>query len=254
MHLPKPQRALDNKPNTPRYASPVWNLPATHFGNRWIVYSPKLLRLVVLYSDLEYDHWVLVESDPKIISYCEQPLRVRVRMPSGVVTTIFDMWVLFEDGTEEFREVKYRSRLKEPRSERQIKAQKLWCLKNKTPHKVFDECKVRASPLYLSNWKSILRILTASADLDLTEHQTAILSVLENNPYTLDQLEEMFPKVESALIRLAALRLLHSGEATAALHQQPLNRRLLIELPKVESGSSVISHVKKTDHDHNSSF
>ncbi|MDQ1636984.1 MAG: hypothetical protein QOF62_323 [Pyrinomonadaceae bacterium] len=66
---------------------PVWSLPSSKFGNnRWIVFSIRLLRLIILYSDLEYDHWVLVESNSRIVLYCEQPLRVRVKLPSGFVT------------------------------------------------------------------------------------------------------------------------------------------------------------------------
>ena len=45
------------------------------FGNnRWLSYSSKLKRDVYLFSDLEYEHWLLVESDPKIVEFCEQAL------------------------------------------------------------------------------------------------------------------------------------------------------------------------------------
>ena len=77
-----PHRKGSNKRRIPhsvcRY-SPVWQLAASRFGNnRWIVFSLELLRLVILYSDLEYGHVVIVESNYQIISYCEQPLRLRV--------------------------------------------------------------------------------------------------------------------------------------------------------------------------------
>jgi hypothetical protein len=45
-------------------------------SNYWEVYSPKVKRIIRLFSDLEYDHWVLVENNPSVTSFCEQPLRI----------------------------------------------------------------------------------------------------------------------------------------------------------------------------------
>ncbi|MCU5086389.1 hypothetical protein OCA23_24095 [Bacillus cereus] len=39
--------------------------------NRWISYSSKLQREVFLFSDLEYEHWLIIESNPTIIDFCE---------------------------------------------------------------------------------------------------------------------------------------------------------------------------------------
>src|SRR5713226_6896617 len=63
---------------------PVWERPQNNYGsNRWVVYSPKLDRIVILYSDLERDQWALAEADPTIQTFCEQPLRISVRLASG---------------------------------------------------------------------------------------------------------------------------------------------------------------------------
>src|SRR5438270_9928843 len=89
------------------YPSPVWDRPQTRYGNnRWIAYSPRLQRRVILYSDLEYDHWVLMEATPSIKRFCEQPRRIRVQLPPGLVTTVFDMWILWETDRQEYRAVK----------------------------------------------------------------------------------------------------------------------------------------------------
>src|ERR1043165_479753 len=114
------------------FPSPVWESPRGCYGNnRWIVFSHKLKRKVILYSDLEYDHWVIVEATPSIKSFCEQPRRVRVQLPSGLVTTVFDMWILLDTGHQEYREVKYRRELLDAtpgsRIYRQLQAQKKWC-------------------------------------------------------------------------------------------------------------------------------
>ncbi|KEP24869.1 hypothetical protein BA70_14805 [Bacillus zhangzhouensis] len=54
--------------------SPINIKRSSKFGNNyWEAYSPKLKRNVRLFSDLEYDFWVLVETDPKIPNFCERP-------------------------------------------------------------------------------------------------------------------------------------------------------------------------------------
>jgi hypothetical protein len=80
-------------------------------SNYWEVYSPKIGRNVRLFSDLEYDHWVMVETNPKIKTFCEQPLRIVEYIDGKRHESIFDMWVQWEDGTEMFIEVKYQKDL-----------------------------------------------------------------------------------------------------------------------------------------------
>ena len=60
------------------YFKPVFKRKRNgRFGNNiWISYSPKLNRNITLYSDLEYDHWILIENDKNIKSFCEQPYHV----------------------------------------------------------------------------------------------------------------------------------------------------------------------------------
>jgi hypothetical protein len=81
---------------------------SSKYGNNyWVSYSSKLGRNVRLFSDLEYDHWLLIETDPFIVSFCEQPLCIRQEMETDFVESIFDMWTIDVNGTETFIEVKY---------------------------------------------------------------------------------------------------------------------------------------------------
>lgn len=213
--------------------SPTWLLPANRFGNnRWIVFSIRLMRLIVLYSDLEYDHWVIVESNPRIISYCEQPLRVRVKLPSGFVTTVFDMWLLFDSGEEEFREIKYREQLTQPKTKRQIDAQKMWCGLKPARHEVFDQFVIRSNPLYLHSWKFILRCLVATHKANLKSLADRVFQLLANGPRSLGQLEGSFSAGERILVRPTVFRLLHSGQATAPLETQAITSDLPVEIKR----------------------
>ena len=56
---------------------PVLSRKSSHFGsNFWDCFSQKINRDVNFYSDLEYEHWILVETNPDIEYFCEQPLKI----------------------------------------------------------------------------------------------------------------------------------------------------------------------------------
>lgn len=226
MNKPKTEK----KSGTPKY-SPVMKLGASRFGNnRWIVFSVRLLRLVILYSDLEYDHWVTVEANYRIISYCEQPLRIRAKTAAGFVTTVFDMWLLFASGKEVFREVKYSAQLTEVRVVRQILAQRTYCAIESGNHEVFDEHRIRRNPAYLRSWKFILRVLAATHKTNLVPMSEQISHLLRNGPMTLRELEANCSRAERSLLRPAVFKMLHAGHAKAPLGSQEITNDLPVEL------------------------
>src|SRR4051812_23157003 len=202
---------------------PVWEAPRGHYGNnRWVAYSPKLKRNVILYSDLEYDHWVLVEATPSINSFCEQPRRIRVLLPSGHVTTIFDMWILWNTQGQEYREIKYKQELLNATSDsriyRQLQAQKKWCELDRVNHTVMTDEVIRANPILLSNWKFILSNLASTQHIDLSSHIEGISSMLiRSGSNTLRGIESSFPTVDRALIRASTFTLIHRGQLKAPL-------------------------------------
>lgn len=110
--------------------SPIEMKRSMRYGNNyWEVYSPKLKRNIRLFSDLEYDNWLHIETNPNIVSFCEQPLKVKILHDGKMRETIFDMWILYNNKVEEFQEVKYISELngnssKSKRSIKQIELQK----------------------------------------------------------------------------------------------------------------------------------
>lgn len=130
-------------------------------NNYWEVYSPKLKRNVRLFSDLEYDNWVQIETNPKIISFCEQPLKIQGLHDGKFKESIFDMWVLYDNNLEEFQEVKYTSELnglskKSERSINQIEFQKKWCKDNNYTYTVKTEVEIRENLTHLNNLKYII--------------------------------------------------------------------------------------------------
>ena len=115
------------------------------FGcNYWEVFSPKLERIVRMFSDLEFDNYILTETNPKIQTFCEQPIKIKTLVDGKEVISVIDMWIKYHSGKEVFIEVKYQSDInpanpKSQRSIRQIKAQKKWCEGNGFDHIVMTE-------------------------------------------------------------------------------------------------------------------
>jgi hypothetical protein len=218
------------------FPSPIWERPQTRYGNnRWVAYSPKLERNVILYSDLEYDHWVLVEATPAIKIFCEQPRRVRVQLPSGPVTTIFDMWILWDKQSQEYREIKYQRELLKAipgsRIYRQIQAQKKWCELDGFTHTVMTDEVIRGNSILLSNWKLILSNLACMQDINLSVHITNVSSLLMGSgSKTVREIENSFPAVDRSLIRASIFTLIHRGSLRAPLDVQPISASTQIEV------------------------
>lgn len=162
--------------------SPIDMLRNTKYGNNyWISYSPKLKRNVKFFSDLEYDNWFYIEINPHIINFCEQPLRISVDVGDKIIDSVFDMWVLYDDNTEEFIEVKYQAELdvNNPKSQRslmQTSIQREWCLKNNYKYKIMTDFEIRRNLIYLNNIKQIVSQVRNISDIP----QSDIIKIIDN--------------------------------------------------------------------------
>lgn len=218
------------------YNSPVYKGTQTRYGNdRWEVYSPKLKRNVTLYSNLEYDHWTLIESNPEIITFCEQPLKISIKLPIGSVTTIFDMWLRWKSGLEEFREIKYENDLEDLQSNsrvsRQIQAQKKWCELNDKKYSIITERFIRSNLIHLSNLKLILRHLVKENHQyqeKITER--IIRMVSEQGTSSIGMIQECFTDIESLTVRSAVFELLYRGKLKGDIDAKPLDLNSTVEV------------------------
>jgi len=140
--------------------NPIIQNGSNKFGNnRWKSKSIKIQRDVFLYSDLEYDNWLLVECNPKVITFCEQPFEIILPYKSKIRKSIPDMWILYDNGNEEVIEVKYASELEKPKVIEQIEIQQEWCKNNNVKHRVSTDINIRNSKTLLSNYKFIIKML-----------------------------------------------------------------------------------------------
>ncbi|WP_186785978.1 TnsA endonuclease N-terminal domain-containing protein [Paenibacillus agilis] len=143
-------------------------------NNYWTSNGPKVGRKVGLYSDLEFDHFVRVDTNPNVITYCEQPLEISYVCNEKIHTSIFDMWIKYQDGEEVFVEIKYSIELKPhhhrySRTMRQIGAQQKWCEENGYKHIVMTEASIRESRIERENRIKMLSIVSNMQKPDNTE-------------------------------------------------------------------------------------
>lgn len=202
---------------------------SSHYGsNYWEVFSAKMNRTVHLFSDLEYDHWILVESNPDIIHFCEKPKRIQVEWNGQVIHSVFDMWLQKTDGTEMFVEVKYAAELNpnhqhfSPCSLKQTKAQEKWCQENGYLYKVSTDEEVRKNSTYLNNMKIILPYTRhRSQPVEIDQHR--VLHIINNGLTTIGNVEQQLWEIGKLRIREAIYWLIYSGRINSNIDQVPLN-------------------------------
>ena len=215
---------------------PVSPGPRGRFGNNlWEAYSARIGRMVTCYSDLEYDHWVWVESDPRVQRHCEQPRRIRVATPDGPVESIFDGWIQWQDGAEEYREVKYAREVAdaqehpESRVGRQLRAQAQWCAQHDIPYRVITDQDLQPHRLLLANWKRLLPYLVPAMQRDITAVQEAVWSCVRSPIPWGGVIDALTPRFGADPIRAALSRLLHHGHLQAPLDRMPVGPSLIVE-------------------------
>ncbi|MFC5603349.1 TnsA endonuclease N-terminal domain-containing protein [Sporosarcina koreensis] len=196
---------------------PIIHNASTKFGNnRWKSYSIKIHREVFLFSDLEYDNWLLTECNPNVISFCEQPFEIKLPFKSRIRSSIPDMWVLYDNGDEEIVEVKYLIDLNKPRVIEQIGIQKEWCKANKIRHKVLTDCQIRESAILLSNYKFIIKMLKHKNEFDFDIYAELIRQIQVHSHIGVSELSEQL-KLDGRVTLEHIAYLLFRGEICADL-------------------------------------
>lgn len=195
--------------------TPIEMKRSMKYGNNyWESYSPKIGRNVRFFSDLEYDNWLQIETNPEIINFCEQPLKIQVIFEGKPIESIFDMWVKYKDNTEEFMEVKYAAELigedsKSLRSKRQIEIQRQWCMEHQYNYTVKIDTEIRKSLTHLNNLKQIIGQVRTIHQINISEY-FPIVNLLSESSLSIAELIEMTGYTMSYMIQIICF-LLYKG-------------------------------------------
>lgn len=205
------------------YTPQITDANKKYGNNRWLAYSPKLGRTVYLFSDIEYEHWLQVEFNSKVVNFCEQPLKIEINNNGNYAASIFDMWVQYEDGSEEFIEIKYTSDLSKERVAKQISVQKTWCNENNKQHKVMTEVEIKQSPMRLSNLKLMIKFLEPK--FNQPEQIKVIKQILSGNKLTVESLSTT-AKIPYEEIRIIVNYLIYKNEIKSNYFEKPFGKKM----------------------------
>jgi len=160
------------------FEKPIQMPRGTHYGSNYYEFSSrKLKRIVTAFSTLEYWNQICLEMDYQVEKYCEQPLETEVFFDGNIYKTVFDVWVKYKDGREEFQEIKMAEELESEnaiagRSYKQIAIQKAWCEQNGKKHIVKTDRDIILGTHFIRNilylYHKVLRI--ESTDVIAEKH------------------------------------------------------------------------------------
>lgn len=156
----------------------------SHYGSNYYEFlSRKLKRTVTAFSSLEYWNQICLEMDSQVEKYCEQPLETNVLFDGKTYNTVFDVWVKYKDGQEEFQEIKFAEELEAEnaisgRSYKQIAIQKAWCEQNGKAYVVKTDRDIILGTHYIRNmlflYPKVLRL--ESTDMIAEKHILKFIS------------------------------------------------------------------------------
>ncbi len=135
-----------------RYEEPIFRLRSSSYGsNYWVFHSRKLRRRVAVFSNLEYENILTLEMNPDVEWYCEYPLETTVYIGGKESKVLFNAWVKYKDGTEEYQGVAYLCSSDDSKDHVKVACQSAWCLQNDVNFVFRNEKNIETGPFYIRN-------------------------------------------------------------------------------------------------------
>lgn len=187
-------------------------------------YSPRMRRDVVFPSELEYWHFILLESDPSVLSVDYTPTKKIALVGDDVHGTVLDAVVALKDGIIEWREVKY-SDDDQTRTVHQRQAQEEAAYQEGAIYRRFTEREIfSCGSTKLLNWMEIVAWLSAVRDRPTLEFDLAVSRLLkENGSATISEIQALSDsRSSSACYVAAAFKKLQDGYCFSDLDMRPL--------------------------------
>lgn len=193
-------------------------------NNRWESFSNKLKRNVYLFSDLEYQHWLQIETDPNIIDFCEQAIKMEIIEDNKTQFSIIDMWVRYKNGEQFFIEIKYSKDLIKDSVKKQINVQRLWCKANQAAHLIKTENEIILSPIKLSNLKLLIRQVKNTTEIK-QENIDTVKKHIFGQPKSIEQIALDTDIEISELINIVCI-LVYNGYIKCDLDKKHLGKNM----------------------------
>lgn len=217
-----------------RFMAPVRMNRGMHYGsNYYLMPSKKTGRQMEAFSSLEYYNFIRLEMDPNVEYYCEHPYCLKYKDEKDApCESVFDVWVYYRDGREEFQEVKYLSNITgngkdAERCKKQIKAQEDFCRSMKISCCVRTDAVIKGDGqgLYLVPNLEFLRarVNRYSRPEDSRLQENILNIVRRRNRAVISDLEELEGRTFAAVLDELAL-MYYKGDIDMDITRLPISR------------------------------
>ena len=195
-----------------------------HKSHRYDVFGPKIQRTLTLFGLAQVHTWLLLESNPAVLSYCERPVVAPETKPKLVV----DFWAGYAERDELW--IVSRNPAPDANIGTAMPAFARWAEDNKYKVRQLSPPSVTEDKIYLDNWGTIVRELSANRRYVRPSLLKAVREILEQ-PRPIAALCNLMPQEDPVLVRVAAYSLVHSGLASCSdIAATPLGPATLLEL------------------------
>ncbi|MFC0403092.1 hypothetical protein [Paraburkholderia rhizosphaerae] len=181
-------------------------------AHRFEAFSPKLARRMTFYRRASLEQWVLLEADPRVITFCERPGYIQINGHNRLA----DFWVRYIDRDELVILDDCHYKDDATKAVRNLDVQTFLIRK-------VVRAELAAARVWIENWQRMLPCLVANRDLVPPALPQAIVR-FTNEPQRLLAIEREFSTGDPIPVRTAVFGLLHSGRVSAPeLRTQPLS-------------------------------
>ncbi|NYH14308.1 hypothetical protein [Paraburkholderia bryophila] len=209
----------------PRFVRAVNNI-RPYGAHRYDLFGPKIGRQLTLFGRLALDLWVRLESDPRVVSYCERPVCIPDAKPSRVV----EFWVRTHDEERLCVVLRSAESASVERGGSLFPAFQSWSRSSSLQLQMIHPRELDDPQVLRENRIMMLCYLAGTHALPVKELMSGVLTVCKNGT-TLAELEQQFATADPTLVRSAVFRLVLRGEVRcAALAFEPLgpNTKLVL--------------------------
>jgi hypothetical protein len=202
---------------------------AAHRSILWLHYSPKAKRDFAFASDLDYGHFLLVESDPAIVGVDYAPSNRVATLVGTAFETMVSAEVTYKSGEIVWRDVKPSEELatgQATRANLQLIIQTRATASAVARHEVFTEKEIYANPTRIRNWHRVVHWIAAARSWALHDFSNQIaLTLRVRGRAELRELLSLGTPSQASLYGAALFEQVQRGIYSSDLSERPLSPR-----------------------------
>lgn len=213
---------VKSRPRIPQSLRELVRQRGQRAHNLWVCYAHKLKRDVYLSSDYALCHLVLLECDSQVAKYVLEAPELTTLVHGKEVTTRFDATVIYQDGHQEWHEVKSQVDPDNQHESRQLAAQRQLAIAHATQYRLFTDADFKGKTQRVWNGLFMLSTLAAARTYSLLPYRNAILTKLKGDDYLIQDLLDVVDG-DRGLILAALFELHMQGHVALEVDAKPIS-------------------------------